>query len=276
MKTILNRVAILAFALTTTSLVSCGDDITNNYNTYNVEDVTVSLDAQALITNAQSPFQAKNLSFDSSYVHQMPTSYEAYVIADETRGQYTSGQYIKTITVTAGMNSVTIPKMKVKVYVTNYIKPGVNVTANNAWYTWGDAINQLPQTSQTLNLYGFNNIDYSIATVGNVTMTNPYGAVMIKKNQWVNGVPTSYDTNQAYFLDTDTNWYILYIRNNNTNTKIPINIPGNPNTHYTLSEPVTANTINQYTINGNVGDIEGNLGIVVANLIDGIHKQINL
>lgn len=273
MKTILNRVAILAFALTSTLLVSCGDETTNNIY---IGDELVKLDAQALITNAQSPFKGKNPAFDNSYVHQMPTSYQAYVVADETRGQYTTGQYLKTITVIDGMNSVSLPKMKVKIYVTNYIKPGANVTANNAWYTWSTAIDQLPQTSQTLNLYGFNSIDYATTTVGNVTMTNPYGAVMIKKNQWVNGVPTSYDTNQAYFLDATTNWYILYIRNNNTNTKIPINIPGNPNQFYDLKEPVTANTINQYTINGAVGDIAGNLGIVVANLIDGIHKQIDL
>lgn len=263
----------LSILLLSVCFMSCSDETTNNYY---IGDGMVMLSAQALITNAQSPFQAKGPAFDNSYVHLMPTSYEAYVIADETRGQYTSGQYIKTITVTEGMNSVSVPKMKVKIYVTNYIKPGANVAANNAWYTWNDAIDQLPQTSQSLNLYGFNSIDYSATTAGTVTMTNPYGAVMIKKNQWVNGVPTSYDTNQAYFLDSATDWYILYIRNNNTNTKIPISIPGNPNTHYTLSEPVTPNTINQYTINGAVGDVAGNLGIVVANLIDGIHKQIDL
>lgn len=273
MKNLISKTVVLLAFTGLGLFTSCSED--NSVTNY-IEFGECKLDAQALIANAQAPFQAKGPAFDNSYVHQMPTSYEAYIVADETKGQFTTGQYIKTITVTAGMNSVSLPKMKVKVYVTNYILPGANTTANYAWYTWNNAIDQLPQTSQTLNLYGFNSIDYSTVTSGTVTMTNPYGAVMIKKNQWVTGVPTSYDTNQAYFLDTATNWYILYIRNNNTNTKIPITIPGNPNTHYTLSEPVTANTINQYTINGNVGDIAGNLGIVVANLIDGISKQIDL
>lgn len=266
----------LGLLLATTLLISCGDDITNNYNTYNVEDVTVQLDAQSLITSAESPFQGKGITFDNSYVHIMPTSYKAYFVADETRGQYTQGQVVKTITVTEGMNSITIPKLKFKVYVTNYLKPNGNESQPNAWYTWSTAVDQLPQTSHTLNLYGFNSIDYSINTVGSVTVTNPYSAVMIKANQWVNGVPMSYDTQQNYFLDSTTNWYILYIRNNNTNTKVPISIPGNPNTHYTLSKSIVANKIYQYEINGNVGDIDGNLNIVVAPLEEGVAEVIDL
>lgn len=267
---------LLCFALGSTLLTSCGDDITNNYNTYEIENVTVSLDAQALITSAESPFQAKGIAFDSTYVHQMPTSYNAYFVADETRGQYTQGQVVKTITVNSGMNSVTVPKIKTKVYVTNYLKPNGNENQPNAWYTWNDAIQQLPQTSTTLNLYGFSSIDYSTVKVGTVTLTNPYAAVMIKKNQWVNGIPKSYATSENYFLDNATNWYILYIRNNNTNTEIPISIPGNPNQTYKLSKSITANKIYQYEINGNVGDVDGNLNIVVAPLEQGVAEQIDL
>ena len=267
---------LLTFALLgALVLTSCSED-NSTTNNYYVPEGEVGLDAQALIASAQSPFQAKGIPFDNSYTHVMPTSYQAYIVADETKGQYTQGQVLKTITVADGMNTITVPKMKVKVYVTNYIKPNTNTSAANAWYTWSTAIDQLPQTSHTLNLYGFNSVDYSTTNTGMVTMTNPYGAIMIKKNQWVNGIPTSYDTNQAYFLDAATNWYILYIRNNNTNTKIPINIPGNPNQHYTLSEVVTPNKINQYTINGNVGEIGGNLGIGVADLEENISKEIDL
>lgn len=268
------------FSLLVLSLLitSCGDDVTNNYVTYNVEDVTVSLDAQSLITSSETPFSAKNSisSFDTDYTHQMPTNYTAYFVADETRGQYTTGQVVKTYSVTEGLNNITVPKMKVKVYVTNYLKPNGNETQPNAWYTWSDAVQQLPQTSHTLNLIGNNTIDYSNVTVGTVTMVNPYAAVMIKSNQWISSAPSSYDTNQDYFLDTPSNWYILYIRNNNTNTKIPINIPGNPNQHYTLNRTIEANKIYQYTINGNVLEDDGNLDIIVLPLEVGYAETIDL
>lgn len=166
--------------------------------------------------------------------------------------------------------------MKVKVYATNYIKPNGNEMQPNAWYTWSTAVDQMPQTSTTLNLLGSSSIDYSAVTVGQVVMTNPYSAVMIKKNTWVTSAPMSYDTNTDYFLDIATDWYILYIRNNNTNTKIPISIPGNPNQNYTLSRAIQANKIYQYQINGNVLEDAGNLTITVTPLEEGVTEQIDL
>lgn len=267
-KLVLSLVGLFSLMLT-----SCGEDVTNNYITYNVEDVTVSLDAQSLITSSEIPFSAKYSisSFDSTYVHQMPTNYTAYFVADETKGQYTTGQVVKTYSVTEGLNNITVPKMRVKVYVTNYTGH-----TNPNWYTWGDAVEQLPQTSHTLYLIGNNTIDYSTVTVGTVTMVNPYAAVMIKNNQWISSAPSSYDTNKEYFLDTPSNWYILYIRNNNTNTKVPINIPGNPNQHYTLSKTIQVNKIYQYTINGNVLEDDGELNIIVSPLEKGVAEEIQL
>lgn len=272
MKNLISKTVVLLAFTGLGLFTSCSEDITNN--NYYVDNVEVSLDAQSLIASAESPFQGKGPAFDNSYVHLLPTSYTAYFVADETKGQYVTGQFIKSITVTPGLNSITVPQMKVKVYATNYTKGGE--LQNNAWYTWNDAIQQMPQTSTTLNLLGNSSIDYSTVTVGQVTMTNPYSAVMIKKNTWVTSAPMSYDTKMDYFLDSATNWYILYIRNNNTNTKIPISIPGNPNQHYTLSKPIVANKIYQYQINGNVLEDAGNLNIIVAPLEEGVAEEINL
>ena len=269
-------VALLAAAI---SFTSCSDETTNVTNNYYVEMQEVQLSAKALITEVQSPFGAKNQTYgtiDNSYVLVMPTSYDAYFVADETRGQYTTGQVVKMITVTPGMNTVTIPKMRLKVYVTNWNNPNNDEMQPNAWYALNDAVQQLPQTSTSLLLLGSNTIDYATTTIGEVTVTNPYAAVMVKKNQWVTSAPSSYDTNMNYFLDNTTNWYILYIRNNNTNTKIPINIPGNPNQFYTLSRTILPNTINQFTINGNVLEDDGNLNIITTPLVDGIAETIDL
>ena len=270
----MKKLLLLSFA---TALFSCGDETTNINNNYYVDEVQVQLSAKSLISEVSSGFGGKSTySLDNSYTHILPASYTAYFVADETKGQYTTGQVVKTYSVTEGMNSITVPKMKVKVYVTNYLKPGGNETQPNAWYTWNNAVQQLPQTSEELLLLGNNSIDYSIETVGEVEMTNPYAAVMIKNNQWISSAPSSYDTNQDYFLDTPSNWYVLYIRNNNTNTKVPINIPGNPNQHYTLSRTIEANKIYQYTINGNVLEDDGNLDIIVLPLEVGYAETIDL
>lgn len=266
----------MAFATIALAFTSCGDDVTNINNTYNIENVEVFLSAKSLITETESPFGAKGVSFDNSYTHQLPTSYKAYFVADETKGQYVQHQVVQVIDVVSGMNSITVPKMKVKVYVTNYDHPNYDETQPNAWYTWNDAKQQLPQTSHTLNLHGFNSIDYGVETVGEVTVTNPYSAVMIKNNQWVSSAPSSYDTNQNYTLVAMDEWYLLYIRNNNTNTKIPISIAGNPNQHYTLSKAIQANKIYQYTINGNVLEDDGNLNIITVPLEEGTAEEINL
>ena len=146
----------------------------------------------------------------------------------------------------------------------------------NAWYTWNDAVNQLPQTSTSLLMIGMNTIDYATTTIGTVNVLNPYAAVMILNNQWIDSAPSSYDTNMNYNLVDNNNWYNLYIRNNNTNTKIPISIPGNPNQHYTLSRTITANKIYQFTISGDVLEDDGNLNIVTVPLEEGTAETIDL
>lgn len=269
----MKKLLTLVLLFTAITLTSCGDEITNINNTF-VENQEVKLSAEELITSAESPFKSR-ATFDTSYTHQLPSTYKAYFVADETRGQYTMGQVVKTIDVVGGMNSITIPKLKFKVYVTNYIKPNGNESQPYAWYTYPNAVEQMPQTSHELNLYGFNSIDYSVNTVGTVTVTNPYSAVMIKNNQWISSTPSSYDTNQSYF-SANSNWYVLYIRNNNTNTKVPISVPGNPNQNFTLSRTIEPNKIYQYEFNGNVLEDGGGFNVIEVPLEEGLSEVIPL
>lgn len=256
MKVSLKRMVVLAYVGTMGLLMSsCSEDtIVNNYY---VEFENVTLNAQNLITEAESPFQAKGVVYDSTYVHVVPTSFTLHVIADETKGQFVKDQIIKTTTVTTGSNTVSLPKMKLRLVASNY-------TATTNWVTWNkqSSIGQFPQTSTTLYYYGDVLTNFTNTNIATLTMENPYAGIMIKKNQWVTGTPMSYDTQQSYFLDTPTDWYILYSRNNNTNTKVPITIPGNPNTHYTLSKTIQPNKSYQYIINGGV--LEGDNGVVVV------------
>lgn len=245
--------SLLALLIT---LVSCTKN-ENNY--YTVENVTVQLNSKELLETVVKPFKASTKMSSSNstteYEHQFPSSYTAYFISKETKGEYTKGQLITTISVVAGGNTITVPKLDYDVIVTNYTKEG-------NWYTWNDAIQQLPQTSQELYLYGKTSIDYSSVTVGTVELTNPYAAVMITDNEWVNGTPTSHDTNQDYFKASG--WYILYIRNNNTNTKIPVSIASYSSDTYTLKRDISPNHIYQFIIDGSVKNIEGGiLGVTV-------------
>lgn len=266
---------ILALAVTF-GLTSCSEDTIINNNYFEVEEVVITLDAQSLITESQSAFKYKTMSFDSTYQHIVPQTFTGYIVAQETKGQYTQHQVIKSIQVTEGLNQITVPKMKLKFYITNYNHPSNDEMQPNAWYCWNDAKQQLPQTSQNLFYLGSESEDFNSSLSITVQLENPYAAVMIKNNKWVNSAPSSYDTKENYFLDANTNWYVLYIRNNNTNTKVPINIPGNPNQHYTLSRSIEPNKSYQYTINGNVLEDDGNLNVVINPIEVGGSEEINL
>ena len=257
---------------------SCSEDTIINNNYYEVEEVNITLDAQSLITESQSTFNytTMSMSFDSTYQHIVPQTFTAYVVAQETKGQYTQNQVVKSIQVTEGLQQITVPKMKLKFYITNYDKPNHDEMQPYAWYSWGTAKEQLPQTSQNLFYLGSKFQDFNSSSSITVELENPYAAVMIKDNNWVSSAPSSYDTNENYFLDTNTNWYVLYIRNNNTNTKVPINIPGNPNQNYTLIRSIEPNKSYQYTINGNVLENDGNLDVVINPIEVGGSEEINL
>lgn len=267
-----NLIKLSSIALLVLLMFSC-KKTENNY--YCVERITVNLHSKDMIKTVVKPMaSSKKMSARSTstdYEHKFPSSYKAYLICKESMGEYTKGELVDIIDVSEGDNTITIPKLNYDIIITNYD----NDIQNHKWYTWDNAIDQLPKTSHEVYLYGKNNIDYSTVTEGTVELTNPYAAVMIKDNQWVNGYPRSYDGNQDYLKVSG--WYVLYIRNNNTNTMIPISIAGNPNTTYTLSNSIEANNIYQFTIDGSVSNLEeGNLGVIVKPFEKIIKKTIKL
>lgn len=271
-KFLLALVTLLSLTFT-----SCGDEIEVINNHYHVSEKMVSLDAKNLITETQNPFSVKTTnSVNDKYEHIIPQTFTAYVVANETKGQYTTGQVIKSIQVAKGMNQVSLPEMSLSIYVTNYDNPNSDEMQPNSWYTWNDNKEQLPMTTHNLFYVGSTSEDFSTTSSATVNLENPYAAVLIKKNNWVSSTPSSHYTNQEYFLDTPTQWYIIYTRGNNTNTKVPINIPGNPNQNYTLSRTIEPNKEYLYTINGNVLEDDGNLNIIVAPIDFGGEEEINL
>lgn len=266
---------LLLLILVSLCIISCSKEHIVNI-TY-VENTEIQLNTQKLLAEVDEPFMkssgerqtySTDSQFDNSYEHIIPNTYTAYIVAGETKGQYTAGDLVDQIQVTEGTQTISIPQMEVQIYVTNYIRN------NSDWYTWSDAFQQLPQTSETIYLLGNNIEDFSIENSITVTLENKYAAVMIKDNQWVRGAPKSYDTNDKYFLDNPTNWYILYIRNSDTNTEIPISIPGLSN-HYDLMRPIESNKIYQFTLDGNILDGEGNLTVIVNPLIEGYTEVID-
>ncbi len=251
------------------SLSSC-TKTENHY--YTVENVTVSLNSKELLETVVKPFGKMRASTTAStpeYKHVFPSSYKAYFVSKETKGEYTTGQVVKVIDVVAGGNTITIPKLNYDIYITNYEHSA------DKWYTWSNAVEQLPQSSTELYLYGKNNIDYSTVTEGTVELSNPYAAVMIRDNRWVNGTPKFYGDGRDY--TKVTGWYLLYFRTGNTNTMVPINIAGNSNTHFTLNRVIEANSIYQFIIDGSVPDLnDGNLGVIVKPFEKVIEETIKL
>ena len=111
----LSFIALLSLLLT----VSCSK-VENNY--FTVEEVTVKFESKELVTKVQSAFNTKASTRASvaPFTHTIPSKYNAYFIASESRGQYREGQLIKTIEVTEGTHEITIPKLKYRVVVSSY------------------------------------------------------------------------------------------------------------------------------------------------------------
>lgn len=243
--------------------VACSEE--HNYYDVNVENVTTGFNLKDLIVEEQSGFKAKGPT--PEYTHLFPTSYVAYFVTKETKGQYTAGQTVIAIPVTPGNNTITLPKLDYDVYVTNYNKAG-------QWYTWNDAINQLPQSSSVLYLYGKGAINYNVVTTGSVTVQNPYAAVMIKTSNYIPSAPMFYNDSQYYvpITGTSSTWHLRYLRSTTTNTMVPLNIPGHSSTQYTLNKNIVANNVYKYTINGNVGDVGGDFTVDVEEFV-GEHDE---
>jgi hypothetical protein len=239
---------ILLFIGVVLTIVSC----TKNEITI-VENVTVKFKCNSLLTVSESIFRSGD-----DYTHPFPTSYKAYFVSNENKGQYIQNQLVTTLDVNPGENTITIPKLKYTVYVTNYQKDG-------NWYTYNNASEQLPQASTILYLYGKNDINYSINETGEVTLVNYYAASMVKKTRWVTGIPKY---NGTYYLNPENvNWYILYIRpdsNGKNNTEVPVTIAGYNTNSIWIQSKIEANKIYKYTIDASVPSTDGNNNFTVT------------
>lgn len=204
----------------------------------------------------------------STYVHEYPTTYTAYFVANENRGDYTIGQLVKTINVTKGLQTVVVPELSYKIYVTNFSKPG-----SSNWYTWSDAVEQMPQATDILYLYGMNEIDYKTMEYGEVEVRNPYSAVMIHGNR-ISKAPRHYDSNSNYIL-TEDGWWLKYIRNSTTNTGIVVEFTHDKK-DITINDPIEANKIYKYTLLADVPetDDEGNFFVDVEEFKDTENREV--
>ena len=202
----------------------------------------------------------------STYEHEYPTTYKAYFVANESKGDYTAGQLVKTIEVTKGLHTVVVPKLSYKVFITNYEKEG-------NWYTWADAIEQMPQATNTLYLYGMNDIDYSAAEYGEVEVKNPYSAVMIHDNR-IPDAPTHYDSGTSY-IKTGEGWWLKYIRANTTNTGITVEFT-NESKVITINDPIVANKVYKYTLLADVPetDTEDNFNVEVEEFKETENREV--
>jgi hypothetical protein len=208
----------------------------------------------------------KSATTRSTYEHEYPTTYTAYFVANENKGGYTAGELVKTITVTKGLQTVVVPELSYKVYVTNYEKEG-------SWYTWPDAVEQMPQATNTLYLYGMNEIDYKTVEYGEVVVKNPYAAVMIHGNR-IPDAPIHYDSGTSY-IETGDGWWLKYIRNNTTNTGIVV-VFTHENRTVAINDPIEANKIYKYTLLADVPetDDEGNFFVDVEDFKDTENREV--
>lgn len=202
----------------------------------------------------------------STYEHVYPTSYKAYFIANENKGDYTAGELVKTIEVTKGLQTVVVPELSYKVYVTNYEKEG-------NWYTWDDALEQMPQASDILYLYGMNDIDYSATEYGEVEVKNPYAAVMIQDYR-IPDAPTYYGNNTDY-IPTGEGWWLKYIRANTTNTGITVEFT-NEDKVILINDPIVANKVYKYTLLTDVPetDDEDNFNVEVEEFEETENREV--
>lgn len=256
---------------------SCSED--TYYINSEVLNKEVTLSTQGLISSTTDVFSSngyQTLSTTANYTHNIPNEFKAYFVSKEDRGQYVVGQVVRVEDVVTGDNSFIIPELEYDIYVTNYDHPNHEETISYAWYTWGDAVQQLPFGSDELYLFGTTVIDYKEVDAGEVTLENHYSAVMISNNEFVVGSPTHYTSNQQY-TDANTSWYLKYIRYSTTNTGITIKVNEYSNTVYNLDKPIEANKIYKYTIDGNVQDKDGGgLTVVVESFTEEVEEVIEV
>ena len=234
-----------------------------------VPNVEVQLNMKQVFNVEEDDLLNTRSTTRSTYVHEYPSLYKAYFVADETKGDYTTGQLVTTIEVTSGLQTIVIPKLKYKVFVTNYI------STQASWYTWPDAVEQMPQASNTLYLFGSSVIDYKTADYGEVVVKNPYAAVMIQDNR-IPDAPKHYDSNTNY-IPTGDGWWLKYIRNNTTNTGVVV-VFTHENRTVTINDPIEANKIYKYTLLADVPETntEDNFNVEVEEFEEIIDREVEV
>lgn len=264
----MNQIRFFAMALL--ALFTMNSCSKNYHYNITVENVTVQLDAKEMITSVTKPFSklsSINTLAATEVEHIVPTSYTAIFVSEEHKGQYTKGDIIARINVEKGGNTITVPKLKYKVIVSNYEFTDSQLSNERG------LIKHLPKSVDNLLLLGEADIDYSVETVGTVEVTNPYAAVLILNNQWIKSAPMHYDNGSKKYL-LRNGWYVLYIRDGETGVGINTGVPVNDKMKtYTMKNKVKANNVYEYVFNG-VGNIDGNLIVEVEDILKVTHKEI--
>lgn len=245
-------------------------------NCSNNNKVTIQLRTGLDITEHSSSFDKTNANAISTrtstttsantFTPTLPKTFNAYFVAAEDKGQYQTGKMVKAVKVSNGDNAITLPAMRYKIYVTNYDLDKIRDNSKPE--------TSLPESSSTLYYFGSSEKDLeSDGITLDVTLSNPYATVAICKNSCVSSSPV-YKDNNTYC--ENGNWYYLYIRNSETDTKIPVEIEKNTTTNYTLTKDILPNHIYEYTLSRNVSTVGGSLNITVNGFTNTYSSDINL
>lgn len=221
-----------------------------------VENVEVQLNTKSVFNIEQEGFSTRSTT--TEYQHVYPTKFKAYFIAAESKGPYTKEQLVATIDVKEGMQTITVPKLKYTVYVTNFEH------TSEGWYTWNKPLDQMPLASDVLYLFGSNVIDYSTAIYGEVTARNPWSAIMIENYEYFapNIAPLEYTSTSNYVLTADEGWWLKYVRNKH-NTVVWLKYPWmTGNTQLELQLDVLPNKVYKYRMTTPETSDKGNFEVI--------------
>lgn len=278
-----------------------------------VENVQINIGAITNITASESEHTLNNMTTrsintcdDNSNVvdvppeiTSMPDSLTAYLIADESKGQYAQGEIVDTVVLknkkTTVINGVrqtnyaavdSVPAIKCKIYVTNYHK-----IKETLYSFFNVSIYNLPNASQELYLYGrsVDDIDFSRSKTAEINISNPYAAVCIREASPVmnNPVPefikADIEEETLYYYKTDSTntWYYIYIlcpldgkTSTSTNTEVKlVGVPEYTNKKYILDKQIVANNVYTYTFHSGTSNV--NTGInIIANGFSGTSSSV--
>ena len=233
-----------------------------------VPNVEVQLNTKSVFNVEQEGFSTRSAT--TEYQHVYPTKFKAYFIADEPQGPYTLGQLVATIDVDTGMQTITVPKLRYKVYVTNFEH------TSEGWYTWKDSLDQMPFASDKLFLFGSNVIDYGTELTGEVLVKNPWSAIMIEDHVLFDPLQTPLEyTSQKNYTRTPDGWWLLYVRNKH-NTAVWVKYPGaTESTLLELTLEVVPNKIYKYKMTPYT-DQDGNFTVITEEFDEVIEIPVDL